>query len=439
MHTNMTSAFQKDLIRVGKKVDKMHEEGKYDFNFINMNISKNILDKLYDHQILHVYNLMSILSDNGVALDSSFTGLGKTYSSIAISCELRLVPYIVCTKMGINNWKKVCEFFNVTPMNIINYESFDPTSVNTYKKTLLIFDEVHKCKNPNTETSKKLQYFKGKCKILMISATVSDKMKSFKVFGYMLNCYKSLSSGTKWIHSIEVRQNNTIDKKRNLLFEEIYPSKCSRMIFENVRENFPKNRIITECYDITPGEQKIINKHYEDIRHLSELNKINSAREQIESVKINILCEEAVRYLDSGLSVVIFVNYINSVNLLSKKFKKIDHLIISGKISQECRDDSINRFQSNQCNLLIMTLQSGCESISLHDLHGGHPRVSLISPSYSSINLIQALGRIYRTGAKSHVIQKIIYCNDTYEIHIYNNIKNKLDFMDTITDSDLKI
>ena len=82
-------------------------------------------------------------------------------------------------------------------------------------------------------------------------------------------------------------------------------------------------------------------------------------------------------------------------------------------------------------------IQTGGESISLHDIDGKHPRVSIISPSMSSIELVQVLGRIYRTGVKSPVLQKIVFCDDTYENNICQIIKNKINFLNKLTDDDL--
>ena len=96
-----------------------------------------------------------------------------------------------------------------------------------------------------------------------------------------------------------------------------------------------------------------------------------------------------------------------------------------------------NNHQPNQNNkekIIILTLQSGGQSISLHDKTGHHPRVSIILPSFSSIDLIQALGRIHRSGVKSYCYQNIIFCANTHEENICNKIKNKIKFMKDINE-----
>ena len=54
-------------------------------------------------------------------------------------------------------------------------------------------------------------------------------------------------------------------------------------------------------------------------------------------------------------------------------------------------------------------IQAGGVGVSLHDLHGGHPRMSIISPTWSGQDLKQVLGRIHRAGSKTPAIQKIVF------------------------------
>jgi hypothetical protein len=54
-------------------------------------------------------------------------------------------------------------------------------------------------------------------------------------------------------------------------------------------------------------------------------------------------------------------------------------------------------------------MRAGGVGISLHDIIGDHPRVGLHSPTWSAIEMKQAIGRLYRADAKSHTKQRIVY------------------------------
>ena len=81
--------------------------------------------------------------------------------------------------------------------------------------------------------------------------------------------------------------------------------------------------------------------------------------------------------------------------------------------------------------------QAGGVGISLHDIHGGHPRMSIISPSWAGYEMRQTLGRIHRAGSKTPAIQKIVYVAKTYEEQLCNIIKVKLRNIDALNDGDL--
>jgi SNF2 family DNA or RNA helicase len=150
------------------------------------------------------------------------------------------------------------------------------------------------------------------------------------------------------------------------------------------------------------------------------------------------LLELSDSYIEQNKSVVIFVNFVNTLNLLKTEFDASDiqySTIVGGQSILE-RERQIKSFQDNEVKVILIMMQAGGESINLHDTSGRHPRVSLISPSMSSIELVQALGRTYRTGIKSVVVQKLIFCDKTYEVNISKMIKSKLKFLDKLTDDD---
>ena len=100
---------------------------------------------------------------------------------------------------------------------------------------------------------------------------------------------------------------------------------------------------------------------------------------------------------------------------------------IYGDQTMEERQDAINRFQRNEERIIICQIRAGGVGISLHDLYGGHPRVSLMNFPDSGSDLIQALGRIPRSGSKSASLQRIIFvANVDYEKNIMQNINRKL-------------
>jgi ERCC4-related helicase len=186
--------------------------------------------------------------------------------------------------------------------------------------------------------------------------------------------------------------------------------------------------LIPELRDIM--DAKIIDNMFQNA-----LDKIQfmEARRMCEKAKMEIFIEDGQELLDEGNSVIFFVNFHESVNLLRQAFP--DAGVITGK--DKNRDEVESNFQSDKIRTLICTSQAGGTSINLHDTNGLYPRVSLISPSFDANELIQVLGRTKRAGGKTPAIWKIIFAGGTVEERAYKTVKSKVKAIDTLTDGDL--
>lgn len=572
---------------------------------LNINIKKDVSDKLLDFQYRHVFNLMLSLRNHNVVLDGSDTGTGKTYVSIAICKQLRLRPLIICPKSIISGWQSVCDYFGIRPLLITNYESikngkmYDPISKeiidcpyleidknfnNEYmfkwklpKYSIVIFDEIHRCKNPKTTNGKLLMSTKRLHKVLMLSATISDKPESFGIFGYMLGFYNNMKKANGWVKGMihEDKCYIGMASKLSSINKAIYPDKGSRIRIAELGKSFPDNQITALSYNLDKKVEKEVNSKFNELKlslkklescdedlnkrkiekevnskfnelqlslnglenceddlikrkieieinfkfnelvlsiaklenynndipdnlitdiviarkkiiievksKINELqlllnksencidvrkkieieinSKINelkltlkklerccngqknnilsditTARKKIEYYKVPIFEDLINNYTDNNFAVVVLVNYRDTLFKLAEIFKTKS--IVHGSQTMEDRDNIINDFQNNKTNLIICTMGSGSQCINLHDLHGV-PRVSLISPTYKSIELIQSFGRISRAGAKTPALQRIIYCSNTCEEAICKTVNNKLKFTAQLNDNDL--
>lgn len=445
--------------------------------FVNINLKNEISEKLLDYQFLHIFNLITALRSNNVVLDGSDTGTGKTYCAIALCKQLNLRPFIICPKSVMSTWRNVSKYFGVNPLGIVNYETvkmgkyydlktneridckyievsqLDEKNINFKwnlpRYSLLIFDEVHKCKNLKSQNGKLLLSSKDNKfqKILMISATVSDKPDYFHIYGYMLDFYKNIKQGNNWIKGMLIEDKTYIGSidKLSAINRKIYPNKGSRIRIKELGSKFPSNQITAEAYDIDNNKKSIINQAFKSLNELQiksnlENNKngeilaeITKARMLIEEAKISIIEELANDYIENGYSVAIFVNFNKTIDQLSQKLNT--KCIIRGDVNETQREKNVTDFQENKEEIIILN-NAITNGISLHDQHG-KPRVSLISPSFNTTDFIQVLGRICRAGAKTPALQRIIYCADTCEEVICKRLKDNLSFLSKLNDNDL--
>ncbi len=434
-------------------------------------------DKLYKYQIQHTDNLVNIIKSNNSVLDASDTGTGKTYCAVVACKILKLNPIIICPKSVKSTWKDVCKIFNLKPIIIVNYEliqrgkysadgihkKFKYINVNNNKykwnpppKSIFIFDEAHRCRNINTTNAKLLIGAKSSEKpIMILSATIADKPENFNLFFYILDFINKDSAKksnltysdyirimTKWIF----RRPKPMVRIHNML----YPERASRMRIDVLGDMFPETQITAEPYSMGDKREKEIQKEYsilaeqlDIIRDKSNkdkkgiLPKIIRSHQKIEILKIPTFVELTKDFIENGFSVVIFVNFTKTIETLSKMLNTNN--IIYGEQTEDERIQNIKNFQDNSKKIIICNIRAGGVGISLHDIYGNHPRVSLLSPTWSSTDLVQALGRIHRAGGKSKSLQRIIYSANTIEKNIAEKLREKLKNINSINNGDLDL
>lgn len=467
----------------------------------NIVIPEEIKNKLLQYQIPHLENLYRALFIHNCVLDASDTGTGKTYIAIVLCLLMNLRPFIICPKSVINIWINIAKLFNVKILGIANYEKLkgckyytenleittcpymdkiqlsEDKNVSKKKKSkkaydfvfqlpndvIVIFDEAHRCKNASTATSKLMVSARDtNRKILLLSATITDKIECFKPFGVIFGLYENTKQYKIWlrrqlklkqteinihnkIHKYESNTKTTDELTLEIIHNTIFPNMGSRMKIKELGNLFPQNQIISKCYfskdhDKVNELYNIINEALADlknqVRKTDSLGKIIKARMKIEMYKVPIILDLVNDANENGYSIVIFVNYRDTMNYLCH-YLKCD-CTIHGQQTLEERQSCIDDFQNNKRKIIICISQAGGVGISLHDIHGGHPRMSIISPTWSGQDTMQVLGRIHRAGSKSHALQRIVWIAQTVEENICNIIYNKIKTLNAINDGDLR-
>jgi SNF2 family DNA or RNA helicase len=451
-----------------------------------MSTDKTPIEKLLPYQVPHTYQLYESLKGTNCVLDASDTGTGKTYTTIALCDLLKLKPFIICPKSVINNWINVAKIMKVDIVGIANYEKlkgckyYTPDleiatcpyldKVTTKKKnedymfqlpenTIIVVDEAHRCKNHNTVNSKLLMSMResGR-KILLLSATITDKVECFKPFGVVFGLYDDPKKYKIWMRSKMKARKIEIDHLRikstrvisddeialKFIHNIIFPVRGSRMKIKELGDLFPKNQVIAECYYSDDHEK--VNDMYNLInialanlkdkeKRSTALGEIVRCRMHIEMFKLPIILDLVDDALTNDYSVAIFVNFKDSMNYLAHHLKD-ECSMIHGDQTLEERQTNIDNFQNNINKVIICIIQAGGVGISLHDLHG-RPRMSIISPSWSGTDVVQALGRINRAGSKSPALQRIVYIAKSYEEVICKTLSAKLSVLSAINDDDL--
>jgi superfamily II DNA or RNA helicase len=429
--------------------------------------------------------MLNSLYINGVACDQSETGTGKTYVAAWIAKNLNSPVVIVCPKIMIPAWTKVLSYFGIKAHCLINYEklirgntehlsfkdgkdnSASDYTINFPKNSLVILDEVHKCKSSTSKNSDFLIKLKmDGYKSLLLSATAATNPLEMKAFGFATTLH-NLTSYRQFItdsgayvgryggFQIDLQSQKTVEAMSNIhdkLFN-LYKvsSRMTRKMFDKI---FPDNHVMAECFDMGTNTDKI-NRVYQQMEsELAALEEssvnysqhhfaiMTKARRMAELLKVPTMVEMIEDWYDEGISPVVFVNFTDTVEAIEKqlaKNRKFDGKIarIVGGQSDKVRQKDIELFQSDDKRIMIANLAAGNAGVSLHDLNGNFARGAIISPSYSAINLLQALGRCHRAEGKTTVIQKVMFAAGTIEEDACKRVQSKLNALECLNDGDL--
>ncbi len=462
------------------EIERQFREMEIRESIAMMEIPDAVVSHLKQFQVEHVQNLLYALKKHEVALDTSDTGTGKTYSAIAAAASLDLRVIIICPKAVIPNWHNVCTILDVEQLMIVNYEALrggkyfvtledfldderiDCPYISLVRETvvdsnghakmkvtgvtwsipentLVIFDEAHTGKNGlnnsiPTINSKIMVMAKPQLDSqrnvygLFLSATITDKLENFDVIGYLLGLFPTYSKKS-YKQFTDKLQGDSLKAIHQLL----YPARASRMDIKQIKlltgdSQFKKNDIQAKTYTLDAASCAEIEAAHDSIRQaMTALRQkqlvdgqhplvvILRARQRIELLKIPIFVEETQTYVNEGKSVIIFVNFIETMDTIVQKLNTTNVLsadsvdVVRGGQSGEEREDIVQRFQNDEIRVLVCIIEAGGVGISLHDIRGEHARASLISPTWKAIHLKQCLGRGYRANAKSDMIQRVIY------------------------------
>ena len=452
---------------------------KKDDDFVLLPVDVTIKDGLREWQIQSVGRLLASLKKWNGAIDGSEMGVGKTYQAIGLARELGVHFVVVCPKAVISQWKNVIDnHFKLKNkcLGVVNYEQLTrgktESEIASYvkrqkthrkefvwklsKNSLIIWDEAQRLKNHKTKNSKCcIEANKAGYPQVFLSASVATNPLELRTIGICLGIYANQKEYFKFLYNNGCTKgrwgwqfdNNkeTLKNIHKMLFEQ----RGVRLRRDSI-PNFPECEIEVEPYDLDSESTEKINEIYEEM-HL-ELKKIDKkiksdgdseltvrlrARQSTELIKVPLIQEITEECIENGMSVIIFLNFSESIDALAERLST--KCIFDGRISNTIREKNKDDFQANKERVIIINSAAGGVGLSLGDVTGDHPRVSIVSPDDSAFKMKQVQGRSVRENSKSKSIIKFVFISKTIEEQVSNNVKQKLANMDLINDSDLKL
>ena len=403
-------------------------------------------------------------------LDTSHVGTGKTVVACHLAKALGMNVAVLCPKAVIPSWERELKETGIDPVFVLNYEKIRTGKTEWMSKrgkkimawnlppcTLVLVDEVHKCKGPYTQNAQLLVSLVTQGhSVHAMSATAAEDPTEMRPIGYALGLHNlnkasdGLKSWFSWMMQFGCTQNqwNAWELRRKTKLSDLnkvmYAKNVKRLTVDDFPDSFKENRVFIE--PVAFGSAAKIAKAYKDLGITPEiitsllengtvedsdwvLVNLLRARQLAESLKAKDMADMAKDYVEQGQSVVLFVNFTETAQTLQQLLKC--PAIVGGQSAEE-RQQVIDNFQDDEEHVIVVNIAAGGTGISLHDINGNRQRISLISPTFNVKDHLQALGRIHRNGAKSDAIQKILVASDSIEEHVMRVVEQKSENLNTL-------
>lgn len=393
----------------------------------NFNPGKEILEHLEKEKVqlrpyqrggIHWLHWLSQHRLHGILADEM--GLGKT---LQVCITLRLAyekekvekpSLVICPKPVMETWRKEikrvfpalkCEIYHGPYRNpeilFLPQKSLIITTYETVKNDFKIFskviffflilDEATKIKNPSAKRTKIIKTLKGIHRIALTGTPIENQLRElWSIFDFLMP--KFLGRYEEFQRKFEIPIIKGDEKAKNNLIRKIKPF-VMRRVKEDLKEEFPQKIEHKEFCELTP-EQKILYRQIlesyhetkEFLKHGKKLNYINiltvlnklkevcdhpalitGDEEKIEgrSEKFDRFLELIEEIISGGNQVLLFSQYLKSLNLFEKIFqkRKISYLRLDGKTLNPA--EIINKFNTGKSKILLCSLRASSYGINL--------------------------------------------------------------------------
>lgn len=428
-------------------------------------------------QAPHADRLLAILQDRLTALDGSQCGTGKTFIGAWVAAQLKLKTLVVCPLSVVPTWEAILAQAGAVAFTVINWESawrklgrkvpWGKGSYFTFTDNwpFFIFDECHRAQSGTTNQGKLLiaatrQAKQTGSRILCLSATAADSPIKLGPLGYALGLHQwsdfrnwldshgcpEITLGRpgerQWVERVFLKPRQT--EVMAQLHEDIFQKRGARLRIADIPD-FPKTQVGIRLLDGHDREvQRLsaeLSAFYLQRSALSKMSedflaKMTYARQAFEVAKVPALLDMMEDALETS-KVAIFCNYSATLDALGLECgkRKWSFGFIRGEQGAFARQQTISSFQSDNLDVCLANVMAGGVGVSLHSI-AKIARTALICPTFSSVDLMQCLGRVHRDGG-GHSMQWLVYFKDTIEERVAKSVQAKIDRLDLLNDGDL--
>ena len=379
---------------------------------------------------------------------SSETGyiLGESDKSLSNNAKLA----------DLNNIDSIKSYFLITNIETLRNKDVSDKLKELCKKkviNMIAVDEIHKCKNPQSQQTKGLLSLQAETMVGMTGTPIMnnplDLYVIFKWLGYEKHNFYAFKNhycnfggyggyeviGYKNTEQLqEVLTNIMLRRKK----EEVLslPDKC--YIDEILEMSKPQQQIYLDAkmeVQANIDNIKLSNNPLANMIRMRQATGCPSILSSIveDNIKFDRMEEIVEESVSNGYKVVIFSNWIQVVNPAYERLcKKYRGTIITGETDEQTRQTNMKKFQEDSnCKFIIGTSGAMGTGITLTE---GTVEIFLDEPWNMALKE-QCVDRCHRIGQKNNLVIYTLMCKDTIDEKIHELVKKKGMISDCIVDT----
>lgn len=386
--------------------------------------TEGLLCKLRQYQ---EWGVKYILHQKRVLLGDEM-GLGKTIQAIATMVSLRNAGgthfVVVCPASVIENWcREICKHSNLSAIKVHGRKRMESlnlwiknggVAVTTYETTayfnlhssfkfcILVADEAHYIKNPETKRSKSVnRLIKHSKRLLFMTGTALENRVN-----EMIELIKILQPDIA----------NNISDIADLSSASEFRTKVSPVYYRRKREdvlNELPELIENEEWCVMSEEEEKIYEHSLLNEHISSIRRVSWNIEDLKnSSKAKRMLELIKEAKDEGRKIIVFSYFLETINKISLLLGDKYFGPINGSVSHQMRQEIIDNFDKAPAgSVLLSQIQAGGIGLNIQSASV----VILCEPQFKPSIENQAISRAYRMGQTRNVLVYRLLCKNTID------------------------
>ncbi len=475
---------------IASKEQKVFKNSKEFYNGFNkLKSSKTRIPKL-DNVTLRDYQKegtrwLKYLYDNsfgGCLADDM--GLGKTLQAITLLSFIypknNTPSLIIMPRSLLNNWQNELKKFNPSISFYLYYgNNRDIKQIKEHNITLttyalvrndieklkeikfdtIILDESQNIKNIDSKISRAVMLLDGNHRFALSGTPIENSLfELYSLFRFLNSgMFKGINDFKRdFVVPIQSEANEDVAKvlkakitpfllrrlKKDVLKD--LPSRQDQVVYVDMDEKHKKfynqkrdyyKQILDKQIAVNgiSNSRFVILQAFNDLRQIASAPELKTDDSSIISSKIENLFELLEDIVLNGHKVLIFANFLGSLDLISAKATQegYEHLLMTG--STKNRQELVDKFQNDKnIKLFLMTLKVGGVGLNLTQAD----YVFIFDPWWNKAAQNQAIDRAHRMGQKNKVFSYEMITKGTIEEKILELQSQKQDMTDMIISGD---